>query len=820
MFAIDARGEEASGPDRRGGNAQGVQPATGGRSLFWFIKAIFRTKFWILLGALAGLGIAGLFAATITSRYVSTAQILIDPRDLRVLQNEVTPGGIINDSSTAYLESQARVISSDRMKLRVIADENLTEDPEFGGEPESEGAVRDFIRNLSGPRAARRPGEATAAALDAMDKRVTVRRGERTFVIDIAVSSRDPEKAARLANALVQAYFKDQAEVRSQATQRTSSALTGRLAELRDKLRDAEEKVQAFKAANDITSVGGRSVNEEQLTQGGTLLGTARQRTAESKARFDQLRTLRPAMLESGSLPEAVGSNTITALRAQLGAALGREADLVTQLGPSHPQMIAARSQVRDARRQIAEELERIVQAARIDYERAQATERSIVQRFSDLKKDTFQVNQASVQLRELEREAEASRAVYQAFLLRAREATELVNVDSTNARIISDASPASRSSSIPRKLILLAGLLAGAGLGYLLGLARLISQERFVTPNGSQPSAAVARTDSARTDDARTSDAKTSDGKTADGRAASSKPAFSRMTDRAQKPAAMSMTEAAQPAQTPPARPGWRRMFDDGETQDAANAPLTPDMVASQAGLAVLSRLPDARQRGWLRAKPEVRSVFQGKGMIVDALERPDSPFSKAIAEVLDAIPEAGLAGRNRRIMVLGLGAGSGASMLSLNMALAASRQGDVPLLVDLGRGATTLSETLEAEDGPGFDDVLDGTVGFVRAALQDEATGVFFLPREKGRMRPADEVAATRIEKSFIPSLRRFDPVVIDGAALGSDPLLVALIALADDVVLVGKPGEVTAAAIGAAKRALGDANRRLRGLVINEG
>jgi uncharacterized protein involved in exopolysaccharide biosynthesis/Mrp family chromosome partitioning ATPase len=806
MFAIDAHGDGATGGNGRSGSYQPVHPAQGGRSLFWFIKAIFRTKLWMLLGALAGLGLAALFATTITSRYVSTAQILIDPRDLRVLQNEVTPSGIINDSSTAYLESQARVINSDRMKLRVIADENLTGDPEFGGEPESEGLVKDFIRDLSGPPPARRPGDATAAALDAMDKRVTVRRGERTFVIDIAVSSRDPDKAARLANAFVQAYFRDQAEVRSQATQRTSSALTGRLAELRDKLRDAEEKVQAFKAANDIASIGGRSVNEEQLTQGGTLLGTARQRTAESRARFDQLRTLRPAMLESGSLPEAVGSNTITALRAQLGGALGREADLVTQLGPSHPQMIAARSQVRDARRQIADELERIVQAARIDFERAQSAERSITQRFSDLKKDTFQVNQASVQLRELEREAEASRAVYQAFLLRAREATELVNVDSTNARIISDASPATRRSNIPRKLILLAGMLAGTGLGFLLGLARLISHERALAAATPQGPAMMAQAPS---------------------RASSPpKPAFSRITDPVAKPAppagpaAATLAAGLGAAGAAAAKPGWRRMFDDGESAETTRARLTPEAVAIQAGLAVLSRLPDARQRGWMRAKPQIRSVFQGKGMIVDALERPDMAFAKAVNDVLAAMPEAGEAGRNRLIIVLGLGAGSGASTLSLNMALAASRQGDVPLLVDLGRGSTTLSEALDAVDGPGFDDVLDGTVGFVRAALQDEATGIFFLPREKGRMRPATEVTATRIEKSFIPSLRRFDPVVIDGAALGSDPLLVALIGLADDVVLVGKPHEITVDAIGAAKRALGDANRRLRGLVINEG
>jgi uncharacterized protein involved in exopolysaccharide biosynthesis len=279
-------------------------------------------------------------------------------------------------------------------------------------------------------------------------------------------------KSARIANALVRAYFTDLVTVRSDVAKRASTSLTARLAELRDRVRETEDKVVRFKAENDLADASGKLVTDEQLALGGVSLNQARMRTAETRAKYEQLRGLNPRMVEGGALPEAVTSNTITALRAQLGAALARESDLVTQLGPSHPQMIAARSQVQDARRQIGEELGSLVQVARVDYERAQATERSMNQRFGDLKKDSFQTGQASVQLRELEREAEANRAVYQAFLLRAREASEQVGVDTTNARIISDAFPPTNRVNLSRKIIVVLGLLAGLALGAAIGLA------------------------------------------------------------------------------------------------------------------------------------------------------------------------------------------------------------------------------------------------------------------------------------------------------------------------------------------------------------
>jgi uncharacterized protein involved in exopolysaccharide biosynthesis/Mrp family chromosome partitioning ATPase len=813
MYAIDAAGPGVAGQGNSSMAPRTAHSAPNGLSLFQIIGAVLRCKLWVILGAMIGAGLSVVIALSTQQRFISTAQILIDPRDLRVLQNEVTPGGILNDSTTAFLESQARVIASDKIKIRVIEQEDLTSDPEFGALADGGNPVTEAVRNWLGLPRAKREGDPVVMALEAMDRRVWVKRNERTFVIDIGVATNDPKKSARIANALAAAYFKDQLEVRSEATQRASTALTSRLSELRDRLRDSEDKVQQFKTANDIASVGNRSVNEEQMMQASALLAGTRNRVADSKARFDQLSQISPTRLESGSLPEAVNSNTITALRAQLGAALAREAELVTLLGPSHPQMISARSQVRDARKQIAEELARIVQSAKLDYERAIAAERSLVQRFGDLKKDSFATNQASVQLRELEREAEANRSVYQAFLQRAREATELVGIDASNARIISDAMPATRSTGVSRRLIVMAGTLIGAALGLLIGLALIWGRNAARMNSGTisaPPAAGPLETPAASARQFRrvVNPARVNP--------SAVPPAMVADAPEAQTP----LAPAAKPAEKP--LPNWARSLATGpvwkragKTETQASPTMTGEAALTAAGWRILARLPKVS----IGTPASLASVFQDRGFPVDSFEEPASEFSRGIDMVAAALGPADPAG-NRRILILGLAAGAGSSTVALNLALGAARAEDVPLLVDLGRGGRTLTEALAPEAELGFDDVYGGEAGLVRAALQDEETSVFFLPREKGRMLKASEIDARRIRTRLLPALRRFDPVIIDGAAAGRDPLLASLASEADDIILVARPGDITPEAIQQVKASFdGAALARIRGVVVND-
>jgi uncharacterized protein involved in exopolysaccharide biosynthesis len=100
------------------------------------------------------------------------------------------------------------------------------------------------------------------------------------------------DKSARIANAIVRAYTDEQSSARTAAARRASESLIARLAELKSRVQRAEENVQRYKSDNDMVGAGGVLVQEQQLAELNKLLTTARARTAEAKARYDQVAVL------------------------------------------------------------------------------------------------------------------------------------------------------------------------------------------------------------------------------------------------------------------------------------------------------------------------------------------------------------------------------------------------------------------------------------------------------------------------------------------------------------------------------------------------
>jgi uncharacterized protein involved in exopolysaccharide biosynthesis/Mrp family chromosome partitioning ATPase len=750
----------------------------------WLVRTLWARKGLIVLATIVGAILAAFASLLVAPRYVSTAQLFIDPRDLRVLQNEVSPNAAGGDptSITSYLESQARIIASDSIKSHVVTSEGLDKDPEFGGEAARSGLSRIWADLLPSSGAPSHDG--MLYALAALDKNVSVRRGERTFVIDISVTAREAAKAARIANALANTYLENQATVRADAAQRATVALTARLEELRNRLRIAEEKAERYKEANNIVGVGaGKSMAEEQLALNNAQLVALRTRVTEARAKYEQTLATRPAGIEAGAVPEAVASNTMTALRAQLGAALAKEADLLASLGARHPALAAAQAQTRDARRQIADELSRISRSAKVELDRAVEAERQIARRVDQLTTNQYAAGRASVELRELEREVESSRVVYDAFLRRARETGELAGIDTTNARVISAAMPALEKSGVSRRTIVMLGGIAGGGTGVALalGLALFGAVGRRL-PERQQAEHTDSPTTSAVPD--------------------ASHPATGQIVPV--------MPDRTSPAAPAPSKPGWRRFvaIQGGQAQRAPE-------VLQTAAAPLLASLPAVRHRRWRRNDGETRSVFQAKAHLVDAIDKPNAGFAKAVRAVRSALAAQAPGTSHRRILVLGLHPQAGASTLALNLALDAALAGLPAMLVDAGTGDDSLTRVYAPDAGAGLHDIATGAVGLVRAALQDEGTGLFFLPRV-GR---ADLVTPAQIESGFFDKARRFGPIVIDGGPIGSDTLAQRFTDAADDIVLILREGAIGDGDLARANAALGSNAAKLRGFVVNE-
>jgi uncharacterized protein involved in exopolysaccharide biosynthesis len=441
-----------------------------------------------ILGALIG---TFLFVALATPQFTAVTQILIDPSDLRAVDNGLTSASQLPEAVVIQVETQVRVLTSDNVLRRVVAEQKLAADPEFAGSQNT--LARMVVRGLlavAGIEPQSLNVDPTLAALNEMHRRMRVKRAERTYVVDIAVTTRDREKSVRLANAVAQAYLEEQASARAEAARRVSESLTSRLSELKDRVRQAERRVEDYKSSHNIVGASGQLVNEQQLTEVNNQLVLARARTAEARSRFEQVQALQRSGAEVGAVPEAVQSQTITALRAQYAEVARREAEMVMRLGTRHPSVSEIEAQLRGLRRLIAEEVNRIAEAARNEYERARASEESLAASLDSLKRSAITTNEALVALRELDRDVQASRAVYESFLVRARETGEQERLDTRNVRVISAADLPLRRSWPPGNVPLaLLALVIGTAAGVGMALWRELGKERMAPPQNG-PSA------------------------------------------------------------------------------------------------------------------------------------------------------------------------------------------------------------------------------------------------------------------------------------------------------------------------------------------
>jgi uncharacterized protein involved in exopolysaccharide biosynthesis/Mrp family chromosome partitioning ATPase len=435
-------------------------------------SVLWRGKITILLSMMIAVGLAAAFVLLVPHKYTATTQILIDPMDLRGAQSDISPTIPQSDAAVLQVESQARVIASDNVLRRVVASEGLDHDPEFmrGAMAQQYGAL---------------------AALNELQKHVQVKRSERTYVVDVSVTSEDPDKAARLANAIAQTYLTEQTEVRSNAARQISQALTGRLKELQTRVRDAEQKVEAYKASHNIVGANGELVNEQQLTSLNAQLSASRARTSEAKARLDQVESVLHSKTPIGAFPEAVQSQTISMLRSQYAEIMRRDAEQKSSLGERHPAVIEIEAQGTRLQKLIEDEVNRIAASDRAEYERAKADEDMLSRQVDGLKNTAVSTNESLVGLRELERDVQASRTVYESFLVRSRETGEQEQVDTKNIRIISKADrPIYRSSPPPSLVLGLAAMLLGFASG--VGIVIMQGAAEDATP---RPAKTPART-------------------------------------------------------------------------------------------------------------------------------------------------------------------------------------------------------------------------------------------------------------------------------------------------------------------------------------
>ncbi|WP_448041562.1 GNVR domain-containing protein [Bradyrhizobium liaoningense] len=430
----------------------------------------------------ASLALVILYLASAQPMYTANARIMMDTRQAQVLDKDSNTSSALID--TGYVDSQVEIINSDDLILSVVRRLKLTEDPEFNGS--SPGLVPIIIGKVMSPFRSGEPASQEHiehAVVEQVQRNLRTERVLTTYVLSLSYRARSPDKAAKIANAVANAYLVGALEAKYQSTKRATEWLQQRSLELSEQATASDRAVQTFKAEHNIVGTSRGLMSEQQLSDLNTQLVQARAATAEAKARLDRIDAISDQDLAQPTVTDALNNSVITRLRAQYLDLQAQYADWSRRYGKTHLAAVNLANKMEELRKNIADELHRIGDAYRSDYEIAKSREASLEKNVKELVAQAGHTGQAEVKLRDLESAADTYRNLYNNFLEKLQSATQNQSFPLSEARLISTAAKPDRKSSPRTVLALVGGLVGGLCLGFGVAFARELLSDVLRTP-------------------------------------------------------------------------------------------------------------------------------------------------------------------------------------------------------------------------------------------------------------------------------------------------------------------------------------------------
>lgn len=451
-------------------------------------QTVWRRKWSIITLVLVVTMVAVLAVLAITPIYRAAATLLIEEKAAKVVSIEQVYG--LEGAGSEYLQTQFELLKSRALAERVVRQLNLTTHPEFDPRQQPEPLIDvsgllahlDFRKVLpvTLPGDLESPLDTTEAEIfDTVTKllmeRITIEPQGKSQLVKVQVDMADAATAALAANALANGFIETQLEATMEMSMTATNWMNSRLGELRTKLKSAEDRLQAFREKENLVDVDGvATISAAELSLTGDRMIDARRQRAEAESQYRQVQSMRTGGWERlATIPAVLGHPLIQQFKAEQAKAQAKVEELSKRYGPGHPAMAAARSELSAASGSLRGQVEQIVAGIERNYQLALANENSLQASFNANKSQIQDISRKEFQLRELQREVDGNRALYDTFMTRLKETAATSDLESANARVVDKAVVPSEPIKPKKSLIVaiaaLLALFAGIGLTLLI---------------------------------------------------------------------------------------------------------------------------------------------------------------------------------------------------------------------------------------------------------------------------------------------------------------------------------------------------------------
>ena len=470
-----------------------VEIAADGRapdtvSPFRLVDLLWRRKVLIFAVVVVLMAGAAVQIASLIPRYETRALILIDTRRNAMSDLQAIVTG--SQADLLQVQTQVDILRSQALALDVTRRLDLVREPEFAAAlvPRPSGLAAQFAPLLAlvgqappEPEPLSEDEKLRAAALLLAADKMTVANDSRSYVVAVQVRAEDPELAARIANTYAEVYLAFNKQLKDSAVQRANNFLDQRLAPLKDKLREAEREVAAYREQTglieDRVVTGGAerrvTMLGQQLAQINAQLVQATAARLQREVGLDEIRAAQRGRGSLYSIPEVVASPLVQRLRTQQAEIAARMASLAQSRLESNPAVLALRAEEREVRARIDDEVAKTIGAIESEAAAARAREAALRASLAELQSQVADQSKAEIRLRELESEATAARMVYTETLNRSEQNANQRDGQQPDASMISPANVPLAASPPTKRQLLVLSFLASCLIGVIAALVR-----------------------------------------------------------------------------------------------------------------------------------------------------------------------------------------------------------------------------------------------------------------------------------------------------------------------------------------------------------
>jgi len=400
-------------------------------------------------------------------------------------------GGGDSLSANIDLQTQADILQSDTLALQVIHELDLEKNKDF---------IAHFnpvywLMGLLSPKGVPDPKGALledsphrrAHVLNVFSAHLKVKVTEGTRLMEVDFTNSDPKVAAAVVNHLMKALADYNFKTKFKATKDVTDWLQGQLGDLRSQSKDLQTKVVTMQKETGLFGVGGVDLQGKPI-----IYSPALDRLQASAAQLSQAemnRILKASVYKvvstgnaemisqlagtsmSGGTGGAGVANALTLLQtlrtqeSTLNAQIAQDASVY---GASYPKLIEERAALKKVQQNIQDEIARISERAKNDYDIAVSAEQGARDSYEVDRTTAEKQNDKTIEYTITQREAEQSQELYEDLMKRLSEANVLDSLRSTNLTVVDSASPPATPSR-PNILLYLA---IGLGAGLFFGIA------------------------------------------------------------------------------------------------------------------------------------------------------------------------------------------------------------------------------------------------------------------------------------------------------------------------------------------------------------